>query len=209
MPRKIRILSVDDHKIVLDGLSLIVNLQPDMEIVGTASTGMQALELFRLHRPDVVLMDLRLGGSESGVEAIGWIVREYPNARVIALTMYQSIEAIHKTLKAGAVAYLSKDTPSAGLLSSIREVYAGNRPMDSALKARLEESTAQPALTRREVEIIELVSQGMRNKEIAAFLDIHEETVEVHLKNIFSKMNVHDRTAAMRVALQRGIIQVA
>jgi DNA-binding NarL/FixJ family response regulator len=205
--KEIRILCVDDHEVVREGVSLIIGLQPDMHVVGMAATASQAIELFRRQRPDVTLMDLRLTVG-NGITAIRSIIEECPSARIIALTMYDSAEAIHEALQAGAVAFLSKNTPSDQLLQTIREVDAGGRPLSSDIRAKLNDRDSQTPLTHREVEIIDLVSQGLRNKEIAASLGIKEETVEVHLRNIFSKMNVNDRTAAVRSAFQRGIIDL-
>lgn len=207
-PTKIRVLCVDDHQIIREGISLIINLQADMEVVGTAATPEQSIALFHTHQPDVTLMDLRFAVG-SGIDAIRSIVHEFPNARIIALTMYQSVEAIDEALKAGAATYVSKDTSSEDLVRCIREVHAGHRPLASDVQTRLAERGAQALLTHREIEVIDLVSQGFRNKEIAAYLGIREETVEVHLRNIFTKMKVNDRTAAVRVALHRGIIQMS
>lgn len=207
MKAKIRVLCVDDHEIVRDGLSMIIGVQSDMEIAGLAATAKQARELFERDRPDVTLMDLRMT-PETGVSAIRSIVAGHPSARIIALTMYQSVEAINEALKAGATTYLSKNTPSERLLWTIREVHAGRRPSPLDLVAALEERASDPLLTVRETEIISLVSQGLRNKEIAAALKITNDTVEVHLRHIFAKMKVNDRTAAVRLAVQRGIIDL-
>jgi DNA-binding NarL/FixJ family response regulator len=207
MQQKIRILCVDDHEIVREGISLIVALQPDMQVVDLAATAKQAVEMFRRHRPDVTLMDIRLTLG-NGVTAIRSIIEEFPSARIIALSMYQSAEAIHEALKAGAVTFLSKNTPADQLLQTIRDVDAGRRPLSDAIKAKMSERDSETSLTHREIEVIDLVSHGLRNKEIAGSLGIREETVEVHLRNIFSKMSVNDRTAAVRVAVQRGIIDL-
>ena len=204
---RIGVLCVDDQELVRDGISLIVGSQPDMDVVGSAATVGHAIELFRRHRPDVTLMDLR-STTGSGVRAIRQIVEAFPSARIIALSMSKSTESIREALKAGAVMYLSKNTPSEHLLLTIREVHAGRLRLPPQIRARLERRFLQPLLTQREIEVIDLVAQGLRNKDIAAALKIRAETVEVHLRNIFVKMNVKDRTAAVRVALERGIIDL-
>jgi len=204
---KIRVLCVDDHWIVREGVALIIASEPDMEVVGSAATGEDAVLLFKQHRPDVTLMDLRLR-TMSGLEAIQAIRREQADARVIVLTMYQGDEDIHRALAAGAAAYLLKETLSDDLIRIVREVHAGERPIGPDVQARLDERAAQPTLTLREIQVLELVSQGRRNKEIASILGISEETVHVHLKNIFAKLKVNERTAAVNVALRRGIVHI-
>lgn len=205
---KIKVLCVDDHRIVRDGLGLIINRQPDMEVVAFAATGEQSVDLFRRHHPNVTLMDLQLGAM-SGVEAIRAIRREDASARIVVLTMSQGDEDIHSALDAGATTYLLKDTIADDLIRVIREVNAGRQPTIGAeVQARLEECAARPRLTPREVQVIELISKGMRNKEIAVALGISEETVQVHVKNILSKFDVQDRTAAVSVALRRGFIHL-
>jgi DNA-binding NarL/FixJ family response regulator len=206
-PTHIRVLCVDDHRIVRDGIGLIISRQPDMEVVGSAATGQDAVVQFRLHQPDITLMDLRLG-EMSGIDAIVAIRREWPQARIIVLTMYQGDEDIHQALAAGAATYLLKDSLSDDLIRTVREVHAGRSPIGDDVKARLDAREAQPKLTPREVQVLELVSQGKRNKEIAALLDISEETVPVHLKNIFTKLKVSERTSAVNVALRRGIVHI-
>jgi DNA-binding NarL/FixJ family response regulator len=206
-PTHIRVLCVDDHRIVREGIGLIISRQPDMEVVGSAATGQDAVVQFRLHQPDITLMDLRLG-EMSGIDAIVAIRREWPQARIIVLTMYQGDEDIHQALAAGAATYLLKDSLSDDLIRTVREVHAGRSPIGDDVKARLDAREAQPKLTPREVQVLELVSQGKRNKEIAALLDISEETVPVHLKNIFTKLKVSERTSAVNVALRRGIVHI-
>ena len=203
----IRVLCVDDHRIVREGIALIISRQPDMEVVGAAATGEEAVHLFKNHRPDVTLMDLQLT-TMSGLEAIRAIRREQGNARIIVLTMYQGDEDIHRALAAGATTYLLKDTLSDDLIRFVREVHEGRRPLSGDVKARLDERALQPTLTPREVQVMELVSEGRRNKEIASSLGISEETVQVHLKNIFAKLKVSERTAAVNVALRRGIVHI-
>jgi DNA-binding NarL/FixJ family response regulator len=204
---RIRVLCVDDHWIVREGIALVIASQPDMEVVGAAATGEEAVLLFKQHRPDVTLMDLRLR-TMSGLEAIQAIRREQPDARIIVLTMYQGDEDIHRALAAGAATYLLKESLSDDLIPIVRDVHAGGRPIGAEVKARLDERAAQPTLTSREIQVLELVSQGRRNKEVASALGISEETVHVHLKNIFVKLKVNERTAAVNVALRRGIVHI-
>lgn len=204
---RIRVLCVDDHRIVREGIALIINRQPDMEVVGSAATGEEAVAQFKRHRPDVTLMDLQLPVM-TGLEAIKAIREDLTDARIIVLTMYQGDEDIHRALAAGATTYLLKDTLSDDLIRFVREVHAGRRPIRPDVKARLDERASQPTLTPREVQVMELVSLGKRNKEIAALLGISEETVQVHLKNIFAKLKVSERTAAVNVALRRGIVHI-
>ena len=203
----IRVLCVDDHRIVREGIGLIIARQPDMEVVGSAATGEEAVIVFKRERPDVTLMDLQLS-TMSGLEAIQAIRREDADARIIVLTMYQGDEDIHRALTAGATTYLLKDTLSDDLIRFVREVHAGRRPIRADVKARLDERATQPTLTPREVQVMELVSEGRRNKEIAVLLGISEETVQVHLKNIFAKLKVGERTAAVNIAIRRGIVHI-
>ena len=207
MAGPIRVLCVDDHRIVREGIGLIIARQPDMEVVGSAATGEEAVAVFTRERPDVTLMDLQLPAM-SGLEAIQAIRREDADARIIVLTMYQGDEDIHRALAAGATTYLLKDTLSDDLIRFVREVHAGRRPIRADVKARLDERATQPTLTPREVQVMELVSEGKRNKEIAVLLGISEETVQVHLKNIFAKLKVGERTAAVNVAIRRGIVHI-
>jgi len=204
---RIRVLCVDDHRIVREGIALIINRQPDMEVIGSAADGEEAVAQFKRHRPDVTLMDLQLPAM-TGLEAIKAIREDDPDARIIVLTMYQGDEDIYRALSAGAMTYLLKDTLSDDLIRFVREVHAGRRPIRPDVKARLDERASNPTLTPREVQVMELVSLGRRNKEIAAALGISEETVQVHLKNIFAKLKVSERTAAVNVALRRGIVHL-
>ena len=204
---KIRVLCVDDHRIVREGIGLIISRQTDMEVVGSAATGEEALELFRTTRPDITLMDLQLP-LMTGLETIRAIRQERPDARIIVLTMYQGDEDIYRALSAGAATYLLKDTLSDDLIEVVREVHAGRKPLGDDVKARLDERAAAPTLTPREIQVMELVAEGRRNKEIAVVLGISEETVQVHLKNIFAKLKVSERTAALNVALRRGIVHI-
>lgn len=202
-------LCVDDHRIVREGLELIIKREPDLEVVGSAASGEEAVELFQRVKPCVTLMDLQLG-TMSGVEAIRAIRRYDARARIVVLTMFHGDEDIFRALEAGAVTYLLKDTLSDDLIRVVREVSAGKQPTFSPdVQARLSERAMRPNLTPREVQVIELISVGMRNKEIAAALAISEETVQVHVRNLLSKLKVQDRTAAINVALRRGIIHIS
>jgi two-component system NarL family response regulator len=203
----IRVLCVDDHRIVREGIALIIDRQPDMKVVGVAAKGEQAVTLFSRLRPDVTLMDLQLGRM-SGLAAISAIRAEHPQARIVVLTTYDGDEDIYRALEAGAATYLLKDTLSDDLIDVVRQVHAGKRPIGPHVQARLDERASHPPLTRREIEVLELVTQGMRNKEIASRLEISEDTVAVHLRNTFVKLKVNERTTAVTVALRRGIIHL-
>ncbi len=204
---RIRVLCVDDHRLVREGISLLIGRQPDMEMVGSVASGEEAVVAFADQRPDVTLMDLQLR-SMSGLEAIRAIRRSHPDARIVVLTMYEGDEDIHSALAAGAVTYLLKDMLSDDLMRVIREVHAGERPIRADVQARLDERATHSTLTPREVQVIQQVADGRRNKEVAAALNISEETVQVHLKNIFAKLSVNERTAAVNVALRRGIVHI-
>jgi DNA-binding NarL/FixJ family response regulator len=198
---------VDDHPVVRAGLSLIIDMQPDMCVVGMAATGEEAIALFLEHRPDVTLMDLQLPGI-SGLEAIERIHAEEPDARVIVLTIYEGDEYLYRSLKAGAATYLSKNTLSDDLVRVVREVHSGTHPLTAEVAERLAARSAEATLTQRETDVLKLLAQGMRNKEIGANLGITGETAHGYIKNIFAKLKVQDRTAAVTVALRRGIIHL-
>lgn len=203
----IRVLCVDDHRVVREGLALIIDRQPDMEVVGAASSGEEAIEVYGRCRPDVTLMDLNLRGM-GGLDAIRAIRRQDPRARIVVLTMHSGEEYIHRALEAGAATYLLKDAVSDQLIGVIRDTYAGRPRLDPSVEARLAERAGNAQLTPREVQVVELISQGMRNKEIAAALGISFETAQVHVKNILAKLKVQDRTAAVSIAVRRGIIEL-
>lgn len=203
----IRVMCVEDHRIVREGLALIINQEPDMKMVGSCSTVDEAIELYRSCRPDVTLMDLRLGAA-SGVDAIKAIRAENASARIIVLTMYEGDEDIFRAHQAGATTYLLKDTLSSDLVRVVRAVHAGERPVVPEVQARLAERATMPTLTSREIEVLQLISQGLRNKEVGAMLGITEGTVQIHVKNIFAKLNVNDRTGAVQVAVRRGLIHM-
>jgi two-component system, NarL family, response regulator len=204
----IRILCVDDHRIVREGIALVIGREPDMQVIGLAATGEESVELYERHRPDVTLMDLQLGRM-SGVEAIRAIRSLDQAARIVVLTMSRGDEDIYRALQAGAVTYLLKDTAFEDLTRVIRDVHAGKQPEASPeVKAQLAGRAARPALTPREVQVLELVRSGLRNREIGASLGISEETVQSHVKSILGKLDVQDRTAAIDVALRRGILHI-
>ena len=192
---------------MLDGLSLLIGRQPDMEVVASATSGEDAVALFARHVPDVTLMDLQLP-TMSGLEAIQSICRERADARIVVLTMYQGDEDIYRALEAGAAAYVLKDALSDDLVCVIRAVHTGKRPIPSDIAATLATRRVQPSLTPREVEVVGLIAEGLRNKEIAFALGITEQTAKVHVKNILAKLNVNDRTAIIPIALRRGIIHI-
>ncbi len=203
----IRVLCVDDHEIVREGVALKINRQPDMTVVAAAATGEQAIELFREHRPDITLMDLQLP-SLSGLDAIHAIRKIEPGARIIVLTMYDGDENIYRAMHGGAVTYLLKGTLSDDLVRIVREVHAGGQPIPPGVATSLANRLSQSGLSPREVEVIELMAGGLRNKEIAARLGITTETARVHVKHILTKLRVKDRVAAVVVALERGIIHL-
>src|SRR5678815_955077 len=204
---RIRVLCVDDHRVMLDGLALLIGRQPDMEVIAAATNGERAVELFASLLPDVTLMDLQLP-TMSGLEAIGAIRKSHSDARIVVLTMYQGDEDIYRALEAGAAAYLLKDTLAEDLVNVIRQVHTGNRPIPPDVAAALAVRKVQPSLTPREIEVVHLIAQGMRNKEIAVALGISEQTAKVHVKNILAKLNVSDRSAVVAVAVRRGIIHI-
>jgi len=203
----IRVLCVDDHRLMREGIARIVGVQPDMTVVAQASDGEQAVAQFLRYRPDVTLMDLEMP-TMNGVQAIQSIRSQQPDARVVVLTMYHGDEDIHRAIAAGAMGYLLKDTLPDDLIRVIREVHSGRRSIPPEIAAALEQRASQPTLTFREFQVLELLATGKRNKEIAAALGISGDTASAHIKSIFQKFNVHDRTAALAEALRRGIIHI-
>jgi DNA-binding NarL/FixJ family response regulator len=203
----IRVLCVDDHRLMREGIARIVGLQHDMTVIAEASNGEEAVEQFLRHRPDVTLMDLQLP-TMNGLQAIRAIRREAADARIVVLTMYHGDEDIHRAIQAGAVGYLLKDTVPEDLIRVIRDVHAGQRAIPPEIAAALELRAGQPSLTFRELQVLELLATGKRNKEIASALGISGDTASAHIKSIFLKFKVHDRTAALAEALRRGIIHI-
>ena len=207
MGAPIRVLCVDDHRLMREGIARIVGVQPDMTVVAEASDGEEAVEQFLRFRPDVTLMDLELP-TMNGVQAIHAIRHEHADARIVVLTMYHGDEDIYRAVAAGAVGYLLKDTLPDDLIRVIRDVHSGQRAIPPEIAAALEQRASQPTLTFREFQVLELLATGKRNKEIASALGISGDTASAHIKSIFQKFNVHDRTAALAEALRRGIIHI-
>jgi two-component system NarL family response regulator len=203
----IRILIADDHFVVRMGLATLINTQDDMTVVAEAANGKQAAEMFRAHKPDVTLMDLRMP-EMNGVEAIVAIRAEEPDARIIVLTTYDGDEDIYRAFQAGARAYLLKDMHHDELLGALRAVYQGQRFIPPAIANRLAERIPRSELTSRELEVLKLIVKGMSNREIAATLFITEGTVKIHVNNLLGKLGVSDRTKAATTALQRGIVHL-
>lgn len=204
---QIRVLCVDDHPLMVEGLTALVNHQSDMVLVGEASDAATALTKYRETRPDVTLMDLCLGGS-TGIDAMTVILNEFPQARIIMLTMFEGDAEIRRALEAGACGYLLKTTPPAELLRVIRLVHDGKKYVAPDVAANLAENLGSEPLSPREIEVIKLVAAGNRNKEIAVRLFISEETVKVHLRNIMGKLSASDRAQAVAIAVRRGIIRL-
>jgi two-component system NarL family response regulator len=203
----IRVLVADDHPVVRNGLAGVIAQQAELAVVAEAANGRQALEQFREHLPDVVLMDLRMPEMD-GVSAIEAIRAEFPDARILALTTYEGDVDIHRALEAGARGYLIKDMLLSDVLGAIRAVHRGERVIPTAVAEKLAEFTPRTDLTRREVEILQLVAKGLSNRDVAGIIGRTDETVKVHLKNIFSKLGVADRTEAVTLALARGILHL-
>jgi two-component system NarL family response regulator len=203
----IRVLVADDHPVVRNGLAGVIAQQAELSVVAEAANGRQALEQFREHLPDVVLMDLRMPEMD-GVSAIEAIRAEFPDARILALTTYEGDVDIHRALEAGARGYLIKDMLLTDVLGAIRAVHRGERVIPTAVAEKLAEFTPRTDLTRREVEILQLVAKGLSNRDVAGIIGRTDETVKVHLKNIFAKLGVADRTEAVTLALARGILHL-
>ena len=203
----IRILTVDDHQLLREGIAAVLEGQEDITLIGQASNGQEAIESFRRLRPDVTLMDLRMPDM-SGIEAIAAIRGEFPNARIIVLTTYAGDAQAAAALKAGAAGYLLKSLVRKELLDTIRAVYAGKRRVPAEIATEIAEHVADDALTEREIEVLRRVAAGKSNKLIAAELDISEGTVKTHMKSILPKLDATDRTHAVMIALKRGILDL-
>lgn len=204
---RLKIMLVDDHYLVRMGLASVIGLEPDMAVCAEASSGEQAMAMFREHRPDVILMDLRLPGM-SGLETTRAIRREFPDARVIVLSTYISDEEIYTALQAGAMAYLVKSVQREELMEAMRKAAAGRRHIQPEVAARLADRMSRSDLSGRERDVLRLLVGGKRNREIATALDIAEGTVKLHVSSILAKLGVVDRTEAVTVALQRGLVQL-
>jgi DNA-binding NarL/FixJ family response regulator len=206
-PDRIRILSVEDHPVFREGLSTIIASQPDMALVAQASNAAEAMAEFRHHRPDITLMDLRLPGA-NGTDALIAIRGEYPRARIIILTTSDGDGEIHRALRAGAFAYILKSMPKNELLGVIRSVHAGKRHVPPEVATRLAEHLGDDDLTTREMDVLRLIRDGYRNKQIADELTIAETTVNFHIKNLVGKLGANDRTHAVTIAIRRGLLQI-
>jgi DNA-binding NarL/FixJ family response regulator len=202
----IRVLCVDDHGVVREGIMRIISLHADMEVVASAATGEEAVKQFALVRPDVTLMDLQMPGM-NGLEATRAIRQLDAEARIVVLTVYQGEEDIYRALRAGAMCYMLKDSLPDDLVEVIRNVHAGGSPIPPAIASQLARRLSQPTLTEREQQVIELLASGKRSKEIAGSLGIAKDTVQIYLRNIFAKLKVHDRLSAITVAARRGLIR--
>ena len=206
-PLRIRVLSVDDHPLLREGLAAIINNQTDMSVVAEAANAGEALQQFRQHLPDVTLMDLRLPDA-SGIDAMIAIRAEFSDARVIMLTTFEGDVEIQRALEAGARGYLLKSMPPRELLDVIRQVHAGKKRVPAEVASHLAEHLSDESLTAREIDVLRLIAAGNRNRDIAERLFISEETVKVHVKHIMEKLGATDRTQAVAIAVRRGIIQL-
>lgn len=203
----IRVLCVDDHPLLREGIAALIGHQTDMQLVAEASDGREALEQFRKHRPDITLMDLQMP-EMSGIDAISSIRGEFPEARVIILTTHAGDVQISRAFKAGARAYLLKGSLRKELLETIRAVHSGQKRLSSEVAAQIAEHVTDDALTPREVDVLRLVAGGNANKEIAAKLTLTEETVKSHVRSILAKLGANDRTHAVTIGIKRGIIDL-
>ena len=206
-PHPITILIADDHPMLREGVAAVLQLQPDMQLVGEASTGAEALDLFRRLRPDVTLMDLQMPDM-NGIAAIEAIRQEAPNAKIVVLTTYDGDVQAVRALRAGAAGYLLKASLRRELIDAIREVHAGRKRISATTAEKIAIHAADDRLSEREIEILRLVAEGSQNKQIAWKLSISEQTVKAHLKSIFGKLDVADRTHAVTLAVRRGIIDL-
>ena len=206
-PNRIRVLSVDDHPLLREGISTLINSQPDMCIVGEGASAAEALVLYRDLRPDITLMDVRLP-DKSGIDTMIAIRTEFPDARVVMLTTSEGDAEIQRALGAGAQGYILKTMPPKDLVEAIRIVHSGKKRIPPAIAAHLAEHYADEDLTAREIEVLQQIAGGNRNRDIGERLFISEETVKVHIKHIMDKLGASDRTQAVAIALKRGIIHL-
>ena len=206
-PCPIRILCVDDHALVRDGIASLLGSQEDMRVVAEAGTGLEALEEFRKHRPDITLMDLRMPDM-NGIDAMIAILNNFPNARFIVLTTYSGDVEIVRALRAGAQAYLLKGHLRKELFETIQNVHDGRRRIPPEIASQIANHTADSSLSIREIDVLQLIAAGNANKLVADKLSISEDTVKGHVKSILSKLDAHDRTHAVTIAMKRGIIEL-
>jgi DNA-binding NarL/FixJ family response regulator len=204
---RIRVMVADDHPVVRTGLAAVLVQQADLQLVAEAENGQRAVALYREHQPDVCLMDLRMPVMD-GVEAIQAITSEFPAARILALTTYEGDADIRRALDAGARGYLLKDMLLTDVIEAVRSVRRGERVIPNAVAVRLAEFPERSELTERELEVLQLVAKGLSNKQVARVIERTDETVKIHLKNVFTKLGVADRTEAVTVALTRGLIHL-
>ncbi len=203
----IRVLSVDDHPLLREGIAAIINNQSDMSVVCQAANGHEAIQRYREHRPDVTLMDLRMP-ELSGIDALIAIRAEFPEARIVMLTTFEGDVEIQRSLEAGARGYLLKNMPPSELVQAIRQVHAGKKRVPPEIASRLAEHMSDEDLTVRELEVLQHVAGGNRNRDIADLLCISEETVKVHVKHLMDKLGAKDRTQAIAIGVRRGMIQL-
>ena len=206
VPKKIKVLTVDDHPLLREGIAAVIQGEEDISLVGEATNGQEAIESFRIHRPDVTLMDLQMPVM-NGIDAITAIRQEFPGARFVILTTYQGDVQALRAFKAGASGYLLKNMLRKDLLDTIRVVHAGRRRIPPEIAAELAEHVADDALTSREIEILRRVSVGTSNKIIASQLSVSEATVKAHMKSILSKLGANDRTHAVTIFMNRGFLE--
>jgi len=205
--KPIRILSVDDHALLRQGIASLVSAEPDLELVAQAATGREAIDQFRRHRPDVTLMDLQMPDM-NGIEAIIAIRGEFPTARIIVLTTYAGDVQVQRALKAGARGYILKGRVHRELLDAVRAVHGGQKRIPAEIATQLADHAGESGLSMREIDVLRLIAAGNANKEIAAQLAITEETVKSHVTSILAKLDANDRTHAVTIGLKRGIIEL-